>query len=73
MHEATQVDLSWVDELPANLTISEFAKVTRTSIKTVRRRIKAGLVRATRLRTAGSSRVLIPRSELRRFLQEATT
>lgn len=60
-------DFSWIDRLPFNLVIEEVAKICRCSTKTIRRKIDLGLLKAVRLRHGGSSRVLIPRSEIERL------
>ena len=64
-------ELAWIDKLPHNLTVSEVAEVIRTSVKTVRRRIEQGRLRACKLTEGGSARVLVPREEIRRLFTEA--
>ena len=64
-------ELSWIDALPPYLTLQEVAKHTRTSVKTVRRRIDEKRLRACKLTEGGSARVLVPRSEIRRIFVEA--
>jgi hypothetical protein len=61
----------WISEtvahLPALATASEASAVLRTSTRNLRRHI--GRIRAFRAEETGSSRVLIPRAELERFLR----
>jgi excisionase family DNA binding protein len=59
-----------LSELPTLCTVAEAAKALRQSVYTVHRYIAAGRFRAARL-DSGSSRVLIPRSELERLVSEA--
>ena len=55
---------------PAHLTIAEAALELRCSQKTVRRMLATGRLHATKLAAGGSSRVLIARAEVARFLAE---
>ncbi len=59
--------------LPRMLSLKEAAEVLRTSERNVRRLISTGRLRATKLGTGGSSRVLIARVELDRLLAEASS
>lgn len=52
------------------LTVAEFIEATRVSDSTARRYIRQGKVKAYR---AGSRRLLIPKSELGRFVKGAHT
>jgi excisionase family DNA binding protein len=54
--------------LPALLTASEAANLLRTSPRNLRRLIVAGRIASLRERETGSSRVLIPRAEIGRYL-----
>lgn len=58
-------------ELPALCRLDEVATALRTSKRTVRRLIASGRLRVARLEIGGSSRVLIPRAELERIVQES--
>jgi excisionase family DNA binding protein len=64
---------AWVTDatahLPPLLRINEVGAALRTHVRTVRRLIAAGRIRALRSREAGSSRVLVPRAEVARYLQ----
>ena len=55
--------------LPALATASEAANALRTSPRNLRRLIVAGRLGAMRKRESGSSRVLIPRAEIGRYLR----
>lgn len=67
----TRINLEWINDLPHNLTLREFAREIRRSDKTVRRWIQMGLLRSIKIRDGGSARVLIPRCELKRLIEEA--
>jgi hypothetical protein len=62
----------WIQEavadLPALTTAAEAARALRTSPRNLRRHIAAGRLKAIRAEETGSSRVLIPRLEIVRFL-----
>jgi excisionase family DNA binding protein len=51
-------------------TIPEVCKITRLGDSTLRQAIKRGEMRTLRRAPTGSSRVLIPRSEVIRYLTE---
>ncbi len=57
------------NSLPALATANEAAKVLRTSGRNLRRMIVAGRITALRAKDSGSSRVLIPRAEIGRYLR----
>jgi len=63
----------WIAEtisgLPALTTAAEASAVLRTTPRNLRRHIAAGRIRAIRAEESGSSRVLVPRAELERFLR----
>lgn len=65
--------LDWIQETVAHLpplaTASEAAEALRTSPRNLRRHIAAGRLAAIRAEETGSSRVLIPRAEIERFLR----
>lgn len=63
-------DLAWIDELPPLLTLQEVARFTRTSTKTIRRRISQGRLPVCRLAHGGSARVLIHRSAFKLMLEQ---
>jgi len=58
-----------IAELPALTTAKECASALRTTPRNLRRHIAAGRLNAIRAEETGSSRVLIPRSEIERFLR----
>lgn len=51
------------------LTIAETARMLRMSDRNLRRLIARGRIKAMRARQTGSSRVLIPREEIERYLR----
>ena len=55
--------------LPALATASEAANALRCSPRHLRRLIVAGRIGAMRERESGSSRVIIPRAEIGRYLR----
>lgn len=57
------------NSLPALATANEAAKVLRMSGRNLRRMIVAGRISALRARESGSSRVLVPRAEIGRYLR----
>ena len=57
------------NSLPVLATANEAAKVLRTSGRNIRRMIVAGRITALRAQESGSSRVLIPRAEIGRYLR----
>lgn len=57
------------NSLPAILTASEAAHALRTSARQLRRLIVAGRIGAMREHASGSSRVLVPRAEIGRYLR----
>ena len=63
----------WVAETVSGLkplaTAAEASAALRTSPRNLRRHIAAGRLRAIRAEESGSSRVLIPRCEIERFLR----
>jgi excisionase family DNA binding protein len=63
----------WISETVAQLeplaTATEAAKVLRTSPRNLRRMIVDGRIHAVRGRESGSSRVLVPRVEIERYLR----
>jgi excisionase family DNA binding protein len=65
--------LDWIADvvapLPALATAQEASAALRTSPRNLRRHIAAGRLQAIRAEEAGSSRVLIPRAEIERFLR----
>ncbi|HVW26229.1 MAG TPA: hypothetical protein VHC69_12725 [Polyangiaceae bacterium] len=62
----------WVAEairdLPPICKLPEVARVTRFSVRHLRRYIDAGQLRTLRATTGGSSRLLVARAEVGRFL-----
>jgi len=58
-----------VADLPALATAAETSKALRTSPRNLRRHIAAGRLVAIRAEESGSSRVLVPRAEIERFLR----
>lgn len=65
--------IDWISETVADLppltTAAEAAKALRTSPRNLRRHVAAGRLKSLRAEESGSSRVLIPRSEIVRFLR----
>lgn len=63
----------WIAETVSSLaplaTAAEASAVLRTSPRNLRRHIAAGRLQAIRAEESGSSRVLIPRVEIERFLR----
>lgn len=63
----------WIEDalaaLPPLVTVAEAMTVLRTSRRNVYRLTATGRVKALRDQPAGSSRLLIPRSELARYLR----
>jgi excisionase family DNA binding protein len=63
----------WIADTVARLepltTIGEAAKSLRTSTSSIRRLMAVGRIHAVRQRESGSSRVLIPRLEIERYLR----
>lgn len=63
---------TWISDvvatLPALATVPEACSALRTSPRNLRRMIADGRLRALRATETGSSRVLIPRREVERFL-----
>ncbi|HYQ03544.1 MAG TPA: excisionase family DNA-binding protein [Polyangiaceae bacterium] len=57
------------NSLPLLATANEAAKALRTSGRNIRRLIVAGRITALRARESGSSRVLIPRAEIGRYMR----
>ncbi len=57
-----------VSELPALCSAAEAAAALRVSVRTLKRYVAAGAIKAIQHRQAGSSRMLISRSELTRYL-----
>lgn len=55
-------------ELPLTMTIRDAAKVLCMHSRSVQRMVAAGELRAMKTAAAGSARVIIPRSELMRWL-----
>lgn len=55
--------------LPALATANEAARALRMSGRNLRRLIVAGRITALRAQESGSSRVLIPRAEVGRYLR----
>jgi excisionase family DNA binding protein len=58
------------EELPLTLSLKEAANALKMHTRTVQRLISSGQLRAMRAVLTGGSRILIPRSELVRFLSE---
>jgi len=56
--------------LPPLSTARETAAVLRTSLRNLRRMIVDGRLHAVRARETGSSRVLIPRAAIERYLRD---
>jgi excisionase family DNA binding protein len=69
-------DIDWIAETIRELkplaTASEAANVLRMSTRHLRRMITSGRITAVRARESGASRVLVPRSEIERFLRACT-
>lgn len=67
------LDIDWiadtVRELKPLTTASEAAEALRMSARHLRRHIAAGRITAVRATEIGSSRVLVPRTEIERFLR----
>jgi excisionase family DNA binding protein len=65
--------IDWISETCASLkplaTAAEAADTLRVSKRTLARYVATGRIKAIRGDDAGSSRVLIPRSEVERFLR----
>ncbi len=65
--------LDWIDEaiadLPPILTVKEACSVLRTCNRNLRRMISAGRLHAVRPVESGSSRLLIPRASVERYLR----
>lgn len=63
----------WVDETladyPKLLTSDEVIAILRTTQRNFYRHVASGRIRTVRSATAGSSRHLVPKSELARFLR----
>lgn len=63
----------WIGDVLASLpplcTTAEAAKALRTSRRNLYRLTSAGRIRAVRREHAGSSRLLIPRTEIERYLR----
>ena len=55
------------------LSVSEAADLLRCSARSVRRMLSTGRLRASKLASGGSSRLLIARAEVERLLRESTT
>lgn len=62
-----------VDGLPIMLTFGAVRDVLRTSTRTLRSILSRGEIRYIRAQRSGSSRVLIPRSEVLRWLVERSS
>jgi excisionase family DNA binding protein len=60
--------LDCTSDLPGLLLIPEAANALRMHPRTIRRMIRAGVLRAVRATESGSARVLIPRAEIQRYL-----
>lgn len=60
-------------DLPLLSTREEVAKLFRVEVRTVDRLMKEGRLRGTKLNPGKSGRVVFLRSELARFLTEATS
>jgi len=58
-----------VSGLAPLVTISEAGAVLRTSVRNMRRIVSAGRLASLKQCEGGSSRVLIPRAELERYLR----
>jgi excisionase family DNA binding protein len=61
------------DLLPVMLTFGDAQEVLCTSTRTLRGILSRGEIRCVRSKRSGSSRVLIPRAELLRWLAERST
>ena len=63
----------WVEEAladaPPLLTVPEAAKLLRMSVRSFYRLVSTGRLKAFRAADAGSSRHLVPRSEVGRYLR----
>ena len=59
-----------VAALPPLATTEETAACLRVSLRTLRRRIADGHFRTIRDQDAGGSRVLIPRTEVERYIRQ---
>jgi excisionase family DNA binding protein len=64
---------TWIEDatrdLPALLLVGEAGAALRAHPRTIRRMIAAGRLQAVRSREGGSSRVLVPRDSIRRYLE----
>ena len=73
MKATTGSQLDWVDEavaeLPSIVTVSEAIAVLRCSRRHLYRHVSRGRIHAVRPEDSGSSRLLIPRREIARFLR----
>lgn len=71
MSSSTHID--WIADVVGQLrpmtTAEEASTVLRTSPRNLRRMIADGRLRAVRSRETGSSRVLVPRVEIERYLR----
>ena len=65
---------TWIDDvcadLPTLLTLEEASKALRVSKRTLQRWIAVQTLRAVRQSAADNARVLIPRVEVKRYLEE---
>jgi len=63
----------WIDDALAQvgplLTAPEAGAVLRTSKQSVRRLVRAGRLQAVRLAETGSSKILIPRASIEKYLR----
>lgn len=66
-------DIDWISETVSHLaplaTANEAAKILRTSPRNLRRMLADGRIKGVRARDTGSSRVLVPRVEVERYLR----
>ena len=66
-------NIDWIDEatagMPALVTANEAALLLRTSPRNVRRMVADGRITGVRARETGSSRLLVPSSEIGRYLR----
>lgn len=60
-----------IKPLPERLTVAEAAKELRCSPCNVRKLVRQGRLRGEKVSTGGSSRLLIPRTEIARVLTNA--
>jgi excisionase family DNA binding protein len=71
MQPTAQID--WISDVIGQLrpmtTAAEASTALRTSPRNLRRMIADGRLRAVRSRESGSSRVLVPRVEIERYLR----